>query len=151
PLAHLLVAAIYFLFGKTISLMTVFVWVRFLAVILLPLSFYAAARLFELSEPAALAAAVLAPLISSSGLYGLEYGSYLWAGSGLFPQSVAAHLLLLSLGLGYRAIRRGIGTTLPGAMLGLTFLAHLIYGYMGAVSLCLVAVLPGDATALRER
>src|SRR5215510_9723492 len=28
PLAHLLTAAIYFLLGKTVSLMTVFVWVR---------------------------------------------------------------------------------------------------------------------------
>src|SRR5882757_9289090 len=31
PLAHLLVAAIYFLLAKSVSLMTVFVWVRFLA------------------------------------------------------------------------------------------------------------------------
>src|SRR5258708_37938021 len=78
PVAHLLVAALYFLLGKSVSLMTVFVWVRFLAVVLLPLSFYAAARLMELTVPTALAAAVRAPLIASRGLYGLEYGSYVW-------------------------------------------------------------------------
>src|SRR5882672_5801884 len=78
PLAHLLVAALYFLFGKAVSLMTVFVWVRFLAVVLLPLSFYATARLLELPLAAALAAAVMSPLITSNGLYGLEYGSYVW-------------------------------------------------------------------------
>src|SRR5882757_5027217 len=40
PLAHLLVAGVYFLLGKTVSLMTVFVWVRFLAVWLMPLSVF---------------------------------------------------------------------------------------------------------------
>src|SRR3954464_2479641 len=69
PLAHLLVAAVYFLLAKSVSLMTVFVWVRFLAVVLLPLSFYAAARLLELSRPTALAAAAMSPLISSAGLF----------------------------------------------------------------------------------
>jgi len=32
PLAHLLVAVVYFALGKTVSLVTVFVWVRLLAV-----------------------------------------------------------------------------------------------------------------------
>ena len=148
PLAHLLTAAIYFLLGKTVALMTVFAWVRFLAVVLLPLSFYATARLLRLPVPAALAAAVLCPLISSTGLYGLEYGSYVWAGNGLFPQAVAAHLFLLSLGFGYRAVREGTRLTTAGVFLALTFLAHLIFGYMGALSLCLLAVLP-DAKAPR--
>ena len=142
PLAHLLVAALYFLFGKAVSLMTVFVWVRFLAVVLLPLSFYTAARLLELPLAAALAAAVMSPLITSNGLYGLEYGSYVWAGNGLFPQSVAAHVFLLSIGFGFRALRYGKGLTIAGVLLGLTFLAHLIFGYMGAVSLGLLALLP---------
>ncbi|MCU1238695.1 MAG: hypothetical protein JWP63_6662 [Candidatus Solibacter sp.] len=150
-LAHLLVAAVYFALGKTVSLMTVFCWVRFLAVVLLPLSFYAAARLLDLGRPAALAAAVMAPLISSSGLFGLEYGSYVWAGNGLFPQAVAAHLFLLSLGFGWRALRRGSGFTLAGVLLGLTCLAHLIFGYMGAVSLVLAALLPDGKVPRAER
>src|SRR5205807_2539095 len=98
----------------------------------------------DLPLSTALAAAVMSPLISSAGLYGLEYGSYVWAGSGLFPQSVAAHLFLLSLGFGYRALRRGSGTTLAGVLLGLTCLAHLIFGYMGALSLVLLAILPSE-------
>ena len=95
--------------GKTVSLMTVFVWVRFLAVLLLRLSFYAAARLFELPVPAALAAAVMAPLISSvrslrPGIRQLCMGR---------QRSVSAvdcgPSLLLSLGFGFRATRRGGG------------------------------------------
>src|SRR5215467_3346496 len=50
PLAHLLVAGVWFALGKSVALMTVFLWVRFLALALLPLSFYAAARLLNLSR-----------------------------------------------------------------------------------------------------
>ena len=142
PLAHLLVVLVYFAFGKTISLMTVFVWVRFLSQVLLPLSFFAAARLMGLPRLSAAAAAILAPMVSTNFLYGIEYGSYTWAGSGLFPQAVGSHFLLLSLGLAFRAIRRGRQIVLAGAVLGLTFLAHLIYGYMGAISVCLLAAMP---------
>jgi hypothetical protein len=148
PLAHLLVAGLYFLFAKSVSLMTLYVCVRFLAVVLLPVSFYVTARLLELPRATALAAAVMSPLISSAGLFGLEYGSYVWAGNGLFPQSVAAHLFLLSLGFGFRSLRRGTGATLAGVLLGLTFLTHVIFGYMGALSLALLSILP-DADSPR--
>jgi len=142
PLAHLLVALVYFALGKTVPLMTVFVWVRFLSQVLLPLSFFAAARLMGLPRLTAAAAAILAPLVSTNFLYGIEYGSYTWAGSGLFPQAVGSHFLLIALGLAFRAIRRGRQLVLTGAVLGLTFLAHLIYGYMGAISVCLLAAMP---------
>src|SRR5262245_7258647 len=75
PLAHLLVAAVWFALGKSVPLMTVFVWVRFLSVVLLPLSFYAAARLLGFRRLTAAAAALLAPLVSTDVLYGIEYGS----------------------------------------------------------------------------
>jgi uncharacterized membrane protein len=45
PLAHGLVVLVFFLIGKSVSLMTLFVWVRFLSVALLPLSFFGAASL----------------------------------------------------------------------------------------------------------
>jgi len=142
PLAHALVALAYFALGKSIGLMTIFVWARYLSVVLLPLSFFAAARLMGLRPITAAAAAILAPLVSTNFLYGIEYGSYTWAGSGLFPQAVGSHFLLVTLGLAFRAIRRGRHLALTGALLGLTFLAHLIYGYMGALSVCLLAVIP---------
>ncbi|HXB71736.1 MAG TPA: glycosyltransferase family 39 protein [Candidatus Acidoferrales bacterium] len=151
PLAHLLVVLVYFALGKTVALMTVFVWVRFLSQALLPLSFFAAARLMGLPRLTAAAAAILAPLVSTNFLYGIEYGSYTWAGSGLFPQAVGSHFLLIALGLAFRAIRRGRQLVLTGAVLGLTFLAHLIYGYMGALSVCLLAAMPDADTPRRVR
>jgi uncharacterized membrane protein len=148
PLSHALVVLTYFALGKSVGLMTVFVWVRFLSVVLLPLSFFAAARLMGLRPLTAAAAALLAPLVSANFLYGIDYGSYTWAGSGLFPQAVGCHFLLIALGLGFRAIRRGSHLVIAGALLGLTFLAHMIYGYMGALSLCLLAAIP-DAEVTR--
>jgi hypothetical protein len=120
---------------------------------LLPVSFFAAAGMLELPPLTRAAAALLAPLISTvgGGLFGLEYRSYLWVGFGMFPQSVAAHLLLLSLGFGWQALRRGRHLTLTGALLGLTCLAHFIYGYIGAVTLCLLALLPDREVARRPR
>ena len=137
PLAHGLVALTYFALGKSVALMTVFIWLRFLSVLLLPLSFFVSARLMGLSRLTALGAAILAPLVSTNFLYGIEYTSYLWAGSGLFTQAVAVHFLLLALGMAFQAIRQGRRQTLAGALLGLTFLSHLVYGYIGALSVCL--------------
>jgi hypothetical protein len=62
PLAHAVVALVYFALGKSVALMKVFVWVRFLSVVLLPLSFFAAARLMGLRPITAAAAAMLALL-----------------------------------------------------------------------------------------
>jgi hypothetical protein len=151
PLAHLLVVLGYFALGKSVSLMTVFVWIRYLSVVLLPLSFFAMARCFQLPPLTAAAAACLAPLISTPQLYGLEYESYVWAGFGLYPQAVATHFLLLALGCGFRALRRGGSATLAGLMLGLAFLCQFVYGYMGALSVCLLAVIPGTAMPRLER
>ena len=145
PLAHLLVAAIYLLLGKSLSLDD--------GVCLGAISGAGPVAAFLLcgcpsagiSARAALAAAAVSPLICSSGLFGLEFGSYVWAGNGLFPQSVAAHLFVLSIGLGFRAVRRGKGLIAAGVLLGLTCLAHLIFGYMGAISLILLSLLPDPA------
>jgi uncharacterized membrane protein len=121
PLGHALVVLVYFALGKSVGLMTVFVWARFLSVVLLPLSFFAAARLMGLGRLTAAAAGLLAPLISTNFLYGVEYGSYTWAGSGLFPQAVGSHFLLIAFGLGFRSIRRGRHLALTGAVLGSPF------------------------------
>src|SRR5437016_3244487 len=97
PLAHALVALVYLALDKSVGLMTVFVWIRFLSVVGLPLTFFAAARLMGLAPLTAAASAILAPLVSTNFLYGVEYGSYTWAGSGLFPQAVGSHFFLIAI------------------------------------------------------
>jgi hypothetical protein len=150
PLAHAIVAGAYFALFKSVSLMTVFVWVLYLSVVLLPLTFFVTARLLSLPPLTAAAAAILSPLISTPGLYGIEYGSYVWAGYGLFTQAVACHFTLLTIGFAYRSIRGGRWLAVTGLLLGLTFLSHFIYGYIGAMTVCLLALMP-DATPRRVR
>ncbi len=148
PLGHLAVAGLHLVLGKSVELVTLFAWARYLLLCGWPLTVFASARLLGLRPYAAAAAAVLAPLVATEGLFGLEYGSYLWRGSGLFTQSLAMHLLALSLGLASRALSRGAGLGVAGLALGLTFLGHLVYGYVGALSIVLLALV--EAPRLRR-
>jgi hypothetical protein len=125
--------------------LTVFVWVRYLSVALLPLTFFVTARLLKFSPLEAAAAALLSPLISTNFLFGLEYGSYLWAGSGLFTQSIASHFFLLSVGFGFRSLRSGSHIVITGVLVALAFLSNFIYGYMAALTIILAAVIPDEA------
>src|SRR5262249_33952018 len=52
------------------------------------------------------------------------------------------------IGFGYRALRKRQSLALTGVLMGLTFLAHFIYGYIAALSLCVLAILP-DADGTR--
>jgi hypothetical protein len=150
-LSHVLVAGSYFATGKIVSLPTVFITFRYLAVVLLPLSFFVAALLLGFEPMTAAAAALLSPLVATNDLFGLEYGSYAWHGRGLFAQAVATHVLLLALGYSWRAVRgRGL-VVLAGVLVAAAFLAHFIFGYVAAVSVVLMAVLPGPETSWRAR
>src|SRR5262245_31173780 len=117
-LPHLSLALLYLALGKTVSVLTLFAWARFLLIALLPLTVYVSARLLRLPSTIAVASAVVSPLVSTNGLYGLEYGSYLWRGNGLFTQAVAMHLLLLTLGYGFRAVRGACSVVRAGLLLG---------------------------------
>jgi len=148
PLAHWLVAFAHFATFRQFPFDALFAFVRWLLLAIFPLTAYAACRWSGMRPMTAAAAAMLAPLVASANLYGIEYGSYVWRGNGLFTQLVAMHLFVLAVGAGCRAIRGGRGATLAGLLLGLTFLAHFIYGYMGAATLVLAAVIHADRRRL---
>ena len=141
PGAHAIVVVLYYGLFKLVPLATVFMWVRFLSLALIPLTYYAAARLLGLPPSAQIAAAVLAPLVSGDS-FGIDYGSYVWAGYGLFPQAVATHFLVLAIGFGWRAIRRRGSWILPAVLLACTGWCNLLYGYVGALTLCIIAAIP---------
>jgi hypothetical protein len=141
PGAHLIVVGIWRVLYGMVPLMTVFLWVHFLSLVLLPLSFYACARLLRLSESEALGAAMLSWLISGD-TWGLDIGSYAWAGHGLFPQAVAAHFLLLTVGAGWvyfhERARGRFFWLLPTFLAVLTGYCNLLYGYVGTVTLAVM-------------
>ena len=151
PLAHWLVALTHFATFQQFPLEGVFCVVRWLLLALFPLSAYIACRWMGFARATALATAILSPLIASPNLYGIEYGSYIWRGNGLYTQLVASHFFVLAIGAGVRAIRDGRRIVLAGALLALTFLAHFIYGYMAAATVVLAAALPAAGASPRRR
>ena len=155
-LAHGVVTLAYFALGKSVGLATLYAWASYLAILALPVAIFAGARMMDLPPLTAAAAVMLSPLIAGPGVgqLGMELRS--WLRFGVFPQCVATSLLLVTLGLAWQAIRTGRRPTLPwvtltGAMLGLTMLAHLMYGWMGALCICLMAVLPDPGIPRRAR
>lgn len=142
PGAHAIVTAAYFALGKLVPVPVVFQFFKFLALAFVPLSFFYCARLLDFSIPSQIAAAALAPLVSGDG-FGIDYASYVWRGYGLFPQAVATHFLLLTIGFGWLAIRRGNSWIVPGLLLAVTGYCNLLYGYVGAVTLVIAAAIPG--------
>src|SRR5215472_15543732 len=47
PLSHLLVVGAYFGLAKSVSLLTLFLWAKYLSILLLPVNFYLCARWLE--------------------------------------------------------------------------------------------------------
>src|SRR5438552_6144448 len=149
-LSYVALALLHLATGKAVSVLTLFIWAQYLLVALLPLTVYGSARLLMLPRPVAVASALVSPLIATNGLFGLEYGAYLWRGSGLFTQALAMHVLLVTVGYGFRAMRGLRGPVLVGVLLAFTFLAHFIYGFIGAISLVLLAFIPNTLPARRD-
>jgi hypothetical protein len=153
PLASFATAALG-LFTSEAGFSALFQGLKLLLLLAFPLCVYAGARWLELDEGAALGAAAVAPLVSTDGLYGLEYGSYLWRGSGLYTQLWAMDMLPLAIGRSWSALRGRAGAPGAAALLALTLLAHTIYGYVAVVSFALAACLllrsTGARTVLRR-
>ncbi len=150
PGAHLLVVGLWNMLFRSVPLMDVFILVRFLSVALLPLSFFFCARLIGLTRLQAVSAAALSWLISGD-TWGLDFGSYAWAGHGLFPQAVAAHFLLFSIGFGWQAIReKPRRWIIPALLLLCCGWTNLLYGYVGAVTLVIITLIPGKMVLRRS-
>lgn len=151
PLGHWLVAAVHFVTGPQFPLDALFSFIRYLLLAAFPLSVFAGCRAASMRPLTAAAVALLSPLIASPGLYGIEYGSYVWRGNGLYTQLVATHFFVVAIGMGCSAIRGGRRVTVAGLLLALTFLSHFIYGYMAAATLILAACIPDADTPARRR
>jgi Bacterial membrane protein YfhO len=138
PLSPLATAAVG-LFASKDGFVALFQAIELLLLLAFPLCVYVGARWLELDEPAALGAAAVAPLLATNGLYGLDYGSYLWRGIGLYSQLWAMDLLPLAVGRSWAALRGRAGPLGAAALLAATFLAHAIYGYVAVLSFALAA------------
>src|SRR6202045_2995349 len=140
PLPHLLAAAVIALARPFASPAASFAAFYYVLLVLLPASIYLGARLLGLNPLAAGLASILILAPSETGdfaRYGLSYGAFLWRGSGLYSGLVSLLLLLPALGRAALA-------------LALTALSHIIFGYVGFLSMVIWALaMPGEGRARR--
>jgi uncharacterized membrane protein len=153
PLPHLVAAAVIALGRPFASPAASFAALYFVLLVLLPASIYLGARLLGLNPLAAGLAAILILTPNEAGdfgRFGLSYGAFVWRGSGLYTELFSLLLLLPSLGLAARAIDSGGKQTGAALMLALTALSHIVFGYVGFLSIAIWALaMPGEGRARR--
>jgi hypothetical protein len=139
-LPHLSVVALHrFLLG-TIDIFTVFNVVRYLGLILLPLTVFWSMRRMDFDTVAAAVGASASTLLATNFLYGFDFGSYVWRGLGLYTQIWAMHLSFIALASLWRLLRYGTGFRWTTVVLAALVLSHLLYAYMMVVTAALLLV-----------
>lgn len=128
----------------------VYMGMSYLILALMPAAIYASARKLGLAPRVAATAGALYVVLRATPYFGIGWESYLHAGSGLLPQAWGVLFVFPALAWGYDALRGG-RTWAAGALLGACALSHTIYGYVAALSLCLLVVLPDPEVSWRRR
>lgn len=113
---------------------------RYLLLSLFPLSLFLAMRKLGFNTLTAALAGALGSLLSTNGLYGFDYGSYVWAGYGLYTQLWGMLLMPLAVACGVSVLRTGRGYALAAALLAATLLTHTVLGYIALASLVALGV-----------
>ena len=139
-LPHLSVVALHRVLLGTIDIFTVFNIVRYLGLVLLPLTVFWSMRRMDFDTVAAAVAASASTLLATNFLYGFDFGSYLWRGLGLYTQIWAMHLSFIALASLWRLLRYGTGFRWTAIVLAVLVLAHLLYAYMMVVTAALLLV-----------
>ncbi|MDB5059501.1 MAG: hypothetical protein JWO59_2973, partial [Chloroflexi bacterium] len=126
-----------------------FHWTIYLLLSIFPLSIYWSMRRFGFPRLAAAFSGLVASLVSTNGLYGFELGSYVWSGFGLYTQIWGMLLLPPALAQCYTTLRNGNGYFWAVLLLAASTLSHLVFGYIGLVSVVLFTFLPALQWPLR--
>jgi len=137
-LPHVSVVALHRLLLGTIDIFTVFNIVRYLGLVLLPLTVFWSMRRMDFDTVAAAVAAAASTLLATNFLYGFDFGSYLWRGLGLYTQIWAMHLSFIALASLWRLLRYGTGFRWTAVVLAVLVLSHLLYAYMMVVTAALL-------------
>src|SRR5439155_23477 len=139
-LPHVSVVALHRLLLGTIDIFTVFNIVRYLGLVLLPLTVFWSMRRMDFDTVASAVAAAASTLLATNFLYGFDFGSYLWRGLGLYTQIWAMHLSFIALASLWRLLRYGTGFRWTAVVLAVLVLSHLLYAYMMVVTAALLLV-----------
>jgi hypothetical protein len=115
-------------------------WITYLMLSLFPLSIYWSMRRFGFARTPAALGALCSSLLSTNGLYGFDFNSYVWSGYGLYTQLWGMFLLPPALAQCHIALKEGRGYFLAGLLLSALLLSHLMLGYVALGSLILIAL-----------
>ena len=135
-------------------------WTGTLLLSFFPLAIYWSMRRFGFSRLEAAFGGSASCLIATNGLYGLEYGSYVWRGYGLHTQLWGVFLLPIALAQCYVTLHEGRGTFWSVLLVAATVLSHVVSGYVALGSIVLLALLvawekharePGGALRVAQR
>ena len=133
-LPHLTVVALYHLMFERVSLLTTLNLVRYLLMVLFPLTVYWSMRRMEFSLVAAAVAAAFGSTLSSRVAYGFDFHSYIWGGLGMFPQLCSMHLMFIGIACLYRVLERNTGFVAAIVAASAMVLSDLLYGYIFALA-----------------
>jgi hypothetical protein len=141
------VVALHRLLLKRVSLLTLFNLVRYLLMVLLPVTVWWSMRRMEFSPSGSAVGAAFSALLSSSLGYGFDFGSYIWRGTGMYTQLWAMHLFFISTACLYRFLRRGTGCLAAILACSALVLSDLLYAYMMGVTALVIFFVSLDETA----
>jgi len=127
---QLVLASIDQLTSSLFPLARLFDFSRYLLLVLFPLSIFWSLRRFGFNYLAAGFSALISSLFSTNGLFGFDYGSYIWRGFGLYPQLWAMFFLPLALAEIYRFLRKNGSLFLAVFLSTVVLLSHLFYSYI---------------------
>lgn len=137
-LPHLAVVALDWLTFGVVDLLTLFNVVRWLLLVLLPLTVWWSLRRLGVPGPGAALAGAAAALVSGDARFGIEYDSFVWRGWGMYTQLWAVHLTFLALAAVNDLLDRGRGFIRAVLLLAALALSHLIWAYMAAISVLVI-------------
>lgn len=155
---QILIVASYRLFHLPISLFTYYHYVIYLILCLFPLSVFLAFKILRYPWITAGIGALLASLISTDGLYGIDQTSFLWRGWGLSSQLFALFWLPLAIASTVRYVTiqeddnhhvRTLATTI--ILLVATTSGHLGIGMMAFLGVGCISLSPALYLILTHR
>jgi hypothetical protein len=129
---------------------TAYLWLLYLLLATWPISVYAGSRLLGWGRWTAACSAAVAPLLLSAPGYGFEWGSYIWAGIGLYGQLWAMWLLPLAWGLTWRSVKDGRRFAAAAIAVALTIACHFIAGYLALLTIGVWVIVLGAGGVLRR-
>lgn len=141
-LPYLPPAILSLLLGDRLPSASIFHWTNYLLLSLFPLSIYWSMRCFGFCRLQGALGGLVASLVATNGLYGLDFASYVWRGHGLYTQLWGMLLLPPALAQGYACLREGRGYWRAVLLLAVTLLSHLVCGYIASLTLLVLALLP---------